>query len=199
MLAGQHAWTATKARAVEHVTSPETVRTPSGPRPDRPGRPYGATERLRAHFATLDPADAIRTAAQAKPGATPAELADELGIYGVHVTAVAVALVLGQQPPSVRLDRTDTSGNHPDTPDLPSGPQPLTGPDARPDASGYRPESIAEAVKHVARQGIKTEAATAEVSRLLGRQVKQETVLRYLRGLPRQDDTGIGRGGGGYA
>jgi hypothetical protein len=196
MLAGHQAWQATKARAVAHVTSPDGLRIPSG---SRPPKPHSATERLRQHFADLDPADAIRTAASARPDATPAELAEELGIYGVHVTPVAVALVLGQQPPSVRLDRADRSG--PDPGPIPPGqePMPLTGPDGHPDVPGYRPESIFDAVRHLASQGVtEPEAVATEASRLLGRQVKQETVRRYLASLPRRDE-GVGKGGGGYA
>jgi hypothetical protein len=196
-LAGSEAWQATKQRAVEHVTSPDAIRTPSG---SRPAKPASATERLRQHFATIDPADAIRTAASARPDATPAELAAELGIYGVHVTAVAVALVLDEQPPSVHLDRPDGSGSTPDP--VPAGPAPipLASPDGHPDASGYRPETIFDAVRHLASRGVTDpESVARQASRLLGRQVRQDTVRRYLATLPKQDDGGVGKGGGGYA
>ncbi|MFC9949215.1 conjugal transfer protein [Streptomyces prasinus] len=74
--------------------------------PARP-RPVSATEALRRHFEVLDPADAIRLAHQGRPDAPPAELAHLLGTYGVTVDPVAVALVLGQQPPEYDVHRVD--------------------------------------------------------------------------------------------
>lgn len=68
-----------------------------------------ATEVLRARFADMDPADAIRFAADARPDAPPAELAAILGTYDVHVDAVAVALVLGEQPAEYTVDRPDAA------------------------------------------------------------------------------------------
>ncbi|MER7967766.1 hypothetical protein ABTX35_01915 [Streptomyces sp. NPDC096080] len=77
-------------------------------RPDAPApRPQSATDVLRTRFATMDPAAAIRFAADARPDAAPAELATILGTYGVAVDPVAVALVLGQQPDEYRVDRPD--------------------------------------------------------------------------------------------
>ncbi|MFD5572249.1 hypothetical protein [Streptomyces cadmiisoli] len=84
---------------------------PSVSSAERP-RAVSATEVLRARFADMDPADAIRFAADARPDAPPAELAAILGTYDVHVDAVAVALVLGQQPPEYEVHR-------PDAPDAP--------------------------------------------------------------------------------
>ena len=75
-------------------------------------RPASATEVLRARFADMDPADAIRLAHDARPDAPPAELAHLLGTYGVPVDAVAVALVLGQRPPEYTVDRPDTPAHH---------------------------------------------------------------------------------------
>lgn len=72
-----------------------------------PLRSRTATEALREHFATLDPAKAIRLAAAGRPDAPPAELAHLLGTYGVPVDPVAVALVLGQQPPEYEVHRPD--------------------------------------------------------------------------------------------
>ncbi|MFG2307647.1 conjugal transfer protein [Streptomyces sp. NPDC048566] len=80
--------------------------------PAEPVRTTSATDVLRARFAEMDPADAIRLAADARPDAPPAELAHILGSYGVTVDAVAVALVLGEQPPEYAAHR-------PDTPDAP--------------------------------------------------------------------------------
>jgi hypothetical protein len=68
-----------------------------------------ATEVLRERFAEMDPADAIRLAADARPDAPPAELAHLLGTYGLPVDAVAVALVLGQQPPEYEVHRPDAA------------------------------------------------------------------------------------------
>jgi hypothetical protein len=190
LLAGEQAWAATKARAVAHVKGTEPVRTESGPRPDR-----SATAALRAHFADMDPSEAIRLAHSAKPGTPPAELAAELVSYGVHVTAVQVALVLGYQPPQVRIDRPDAPIPGPAAPVL-------TGPDLDPDASGPRPTTIIEAAQLVAARGITDKlAATAEISRLLGRDVDPETVRRYLNGKVKpgaRPADGVGQGGGGY-
>lgn len=72
----------------------------SAVQPTRQPRPASATEVLRARFADMDPADAIRLAHDARPDAPPAELAQLLATYGVPVDPVAVALILGQQPPS---------------------------------------------------------------------------------------------------
>jgi hypothetical protein len=74
--------------------------------PARP-RTTSATEVLRERFATMDPADAIRLAADARPDAPPAELAHVLGGYGVVVDAVAVALILGEQPDEYEVYRPD--------------------------------------------------------------------------------------------
>jgi len=74
---------------------------------ETPVRPASATEVLRARFAEMDPADAIRLAADARPDAPPVELAQLLGTYGVPVDPVAVALVLGQKPVEYTVDRPD--------------------------------------------------------------------------------------------
>ncbi|MFE9765097.1 hypothetical protein ACFYPC_11280 [Streptomyces sp. NPDC005808] len=72
-------------------------------------RPATATEVLRERFATMDPADAIRLAHDARPDARPAELASLLGTYGVPIDAVAVALVLGQKAPEYEVHRPDAA------------------------------------------------------------------------------------------
>lgn len=69
-----------------------------GVAPAEPVRTASATDVLRVRFATMDPADAIRFAAEARPDADAVELAAILGTYGVTVDPVAVALVLGEQP-----------------------------------------------------------------------------------------------------
>ncbi|WP_327319260.1 conjugal transfer protein [Streptomyces sp. NBC_01235] len=75
--------------------------------PGEPVRSASATDVLRARFADMDPADAIRFAHDARPDAPPAELAAILGTYDVHVDPVAVALVLGQQPAEYTVERPD--------------------------------------------------------------------------------------------
>ncbi|MFF9625425.1 hypothetical protein [Streptomyces griseosporeus] len=72
-------------------------------------RPVTATEALRAHFAEMDPADAIRLAHDARPDAPPAELAHLLTTYGLTVDPVAVALVLGTRPPEYEVTRPDAA------------------------------------------------------------------------------------------
>ncbi|MFR0351809.1 conjugal transfer protein [Streptomyces sediminimaris] len=95
------------ALASMYGTAPAT--TPA--QPTGQPRPASATEVLRARFADMDPADAIRLAHDARPDAPPAELAHLLGTYGLPVDAVAVALVLGQQPPEYTVDRPDTDAH----------------------------------------------------------------------------------------
>ncbi|GGV80439.1 hypothetical protein [Streptomyces thermoviolaceus] len=70
-------------------------------------RPTSATEVLRLRFAEMNPVDAIRLAADARPDASPGELAEVLGTYGLHVDAVAVALALSQQPAEYEVQRDD--------------------------------------------------------------------------------------------
>jgi hypothetical protein len=79
--------------------------------PSKPTRTASATEVLRARFADMDPADAIRLAHDARPDAPPAELAHLLGTYGVPVDPVAVALVLGEQPPEYTVERPDAAAH----------------------------------------------------------------------------------------
>lgn len=83
----------------------------AAPAIEAPARPRqtSATEVLRERFATMDPADAIHLAADARPDAGPAELAHVLGNYGVTVDAVAVAMVLGQQPAEYEVHRPDAA------------------------------------------------------------------------------------------
>ncbi|MGM9380319.1 conjugal transfer protein [Streptomyces antibioticus] len=82
-----------------------TPATPAVP----PARSASATDVLRARFAEMDPADAIRLAHDARPDAPPAELAHLLGTYGLPVDPVAVALVLGTRPPEYEVDRPDAA------------------------------------------------------------------------------------------
>ncbi|MGW7239716.1 conjugal transfer protein [Streptomyces sp. NPDC054813] len=84
-------------------------RSPKDLSPVEQPRKVSATEALRAHFADMDPADAIRFAADARPDADAVELAVVLGTYGLAVDPVAVALVLGQQPPEYTVERPDAA------------------------------------------------------------------------------------------
>ncbi|MFF7521305.1 hypothetical protein [Streptomyces pseudovenezuelae] len=86
---------------------------------DTTARPASATEVLRARFADMDPADAIRLAHDARPDAPPAELAQLLGTYGVPVDPVAVALVLGQEPAEYTVERP-AAGVAPQLSELPA-------------------------------------------------------------------------------
>ncbi|MFJ9374412.1 hypothetical protein [Streptomyces sp. NPDC101455] len=85
------------------ATAPE----PAATRPRPVSRSAVATDVLRERFAAMDSAEAIRVAADARPDADVVELADILSTYGVTVDPVAVALVLGQQPPEYTVDRPD--------------------------------------------------------------------------------------------
>ncbi|MEV6833625.1 conjugal transfer protein [Streptomyces sp. NPDC051133] len=72
-------------------------------------RSASATDAVRQHFADMDPVDAVRLAADARPDAGPVELASILGTYGVTVDPVAVALVLGEQAPEYTVERPDAA------------------------------------------------------------------------------------------
>ncbi|MEU4947706.1 hypothetical protein [Streptomyces lavendulae] len=109
LLATEDAWAATKKRAVTHVTSSASP----APQPHQPVD-RSASGVLRRTFADMDPADAIRFAHSATPTVPPAELAAELTSYGVHVSAVQVALVLGQTTARITLERDDA----PDAPQV---------------------------------------------------------------------------------
>lgn len=84
--------------------------TPAAQAPKAPSA-HSATAVLRDRFAEMDPADAIRLAHDARPDAPPVELASVLGAYGVSVDPVAVALVLGQQPPEHHVERADADAH----------------------------------------------------------------------------------------
>ncbi|WP_051135700.1 hypothetical protein [Streptomyces sp. 351MFTsu5.1] len=94
---------------------PQADARPAAPAP----RSASATDVLRARFATMDPAAAIRLAHEARPDAPPAEIATMLGTYGVPVDPVAVALVLGTRPAEYEVHRGDT-GDAPQVNALPA-------------------------------------------------------------------------------
>ncbi|MGW2366339.1 hypothetical protein ACWCZ5_12240 [Streptomyces sp. NPDC001667] len=164
------------------------------------GRNWTATDRLREHFATMEPAEAIRIAHESQPGLAPAELASLLVGYGVIVDAVQVALTLRGTPATITVDRPDPVRTDPDDL-LPADPQiELTRADM---LSGQRPESITEAVRQLVRRGVTDRGAVVSITQeLLGPDTNPDTVRRTLQ---REIDKGshpadgVGQGGGGYA
>ncbi|MFD9569972.1 DUF2637 domain-containing protein [Streptomyces sp. NPDC059982] len=174
LLATEDAWAATKQRAVTHVTGSAS----SPPQPHQPTR-HSASAVLREHFAGMDPAEAIRFAHSATPSVPPAELAAELTSYGVHVSAVQVALVLGHTPARITLERDDA----PDAPQV-RATTPLSKSDAIVDAaSALGPDAKAADI-------------VQRVKRVTGLQVDApyvRTVLSRKKPAP-----GVGKGGEGY-
>ncbi|WP_371643640.1 hypothetical protein [Streptomyces mirabilis] len=67
-------------------------------------------------FAEMDPADAIRLAADARPDAAPADLAHLLGTYGVPVDAVAAQEPKSRRVRPVRNPRYETPFSWPPLP-----------------------------------------------------------------------------------
>ncbi|MFI9235787.1 DUF2637 domain-containing protein [Streptomyces sp. NPDC053079] len=111
LLATEEAWKRTKDEVEAHVTRTDTARTPAG---QAPGKPRKASDALREHFAGMDPIEAIRVAHSAKPHIPPADLAAELGLYGLNVSAVQVALVLrGGTGHATTIHRADTTRDTP--------------------------------------------------------------------------------------
>lgn len=103
-LAPRLAGTTVRQRAIAHIMAePETTAPALASPPTR----HSATNVLRARFAEMDPADAIRVAHDAQPDMPPAELASLLITYGVIVDAVQVALVLHDQPERITVGRDD--------------------------------------------------------------------------------------------
>lgn len=173
LLAPVRAGRGVKARAVDHI---ENAGQPSGQRPDKSRT---ATDRLRDHFATMDPAEAIQIAHESQTGLPPAELAGLLRTYGVNVDAVQVALVLHGRPAEVTVERDpDLSGPGPDD-------EPAVDPRialARADMlSGQRPEGITEAVRELLKRGITDKAAVVSITRdVLGPDTNPDSVRRTL-------------------
>lgn len=80
------------------------------PEPDAPPvapalRSASATDAVRAYFADMDPVEAIRVAAAARPDSDVVDLAAILGTYGVPVDPVAVAMVLAHKPAEYTVER----------------------------------------------------------------------------------------------
>ncbi|MGA5130819.1 hypothetical protein ACPCTO_13520 [Streptomyces olivoreticuli] len=194
LLAPSTAGSKVREQALAHI---QGTGQPSGHGPDKT---WTATDRLREHFATLEPAEAIRIAHESQPGLPPAELASLLIGYGVIVDAVQVALVLRGTPAEFTLDRPDNAGPDPDTTLDPDPRIELTRADM---LSGQRPESITDAVRQLVRRGVTDKGAVVSITRdLLGPDTNPDTVRRTLQ---REIDKppgavhGVGQGGGGYA
>ncbi|MDG4531634.1 hypothetical protein [Streptomyces sp. AV19] len=203
LLAGEEAWAATKERAVTHVTN-----NPAAPS-QRPVKARTAAEALTEHFADVDPVEAIRTAHSAMPGTAPAELAAELGRYGIQVSAVDVALVLGHQPGTTTVHRPDPVRTAPVPLPTPEPRAPLTSADI---LSG-QPETVADAARQLIGLGItdKGKAVPLIVDALGLDSSRADSVRRtFDRQLGKHGATaadpgvqlpigGVGQGGGGYA
>ncbi|WP_367134466.1 MULTISPECIES: hypothetical protein [Streptomyces] len=207
LLATDEAWKRTKEQVQAHVAGAE--QTLPGPAAKKPRK---AADALREHFAGMDLVEAIRMAHSATPHVPPAKLAAELRLYGLAVSAVEVALVLGHQPPATTIERSDTVRTTPDTmPPLPPA-KPLTGADI---LSGSL-ESTAHAARQLIALGItdKVKAVPLLINALgLDEQRQRDSVRRAFereldklkeRAQPGAQqqlaiDDGIGQGGGGYA
>lgn len=173
LLAPARAGRGVKSRAVDHI---EHAGQPPAP---RPGKSWTATDRLREHFAAMDPAEAIEIAHESQPTLPPGDLAGLLRTYGVNVDAVQVALVLRKQPAKVTVERDPDLSGH--------GPEGLPDPDprialARADMlSGQRPEGITEAVRELVKRGITDKAAVVSITRdVLGPDTNPDSVRRTL-------------------
>lgn len=181
-LAPYQAAKSVQKQARQHIGDSQTSPPPAA----QPAR-HDAAEKLRQHFASMDPVELIQFASSALPGATPAEIAAQLKTYDISLSAMEVAYVLGHRPPVTTVERPDTVRTAPGAVPPVAGPAPLTSADCNPDRSGFRPELIKDAVQYVAAQGITDPAAaTAEVSHLMGKQVREDTVRRYISDLTKQ-------------
>ncbi|MFC8002938.1 conjugal transfer protein [Streptomyces olivaceus] len=169
--------------------APAAVEAPARP------RTASATEVLRVRFAEMDPADAIRFAADARPDAAPADLAHLLGTYGVAVDPVAVALVLSDRPAEYDVQRADTPAHQ-----QVNGPAPALEPVTLEAAiieaaSALGPDAKAKAiVEHVERHR-RLVVTEPYVRTALSRAAKKAAEAPDA---PVKRDEGIGQGGQGY-
>jgi hypothetical protein len=100
-LAHEQATTAVRERAIAHVTSGASpTHQPASPVERRDHRAV-----LRERFAKMDPADAVEIAADSHPHMDHTELAEMLATYGITVSPLDVAFILGRAVPTVILDR----------------------------------------------------------------------------------------------
>ncbi|MFF8412856.1 hypothetical protein [Streptomyces omiyaensis] len=103
-----------RTAALAHIQSTHADGQParSGQSGPSPAHALTATENgtdaVRAHPATVDQIEAIRTANRSQPSLSSADLAALLTSCGVPVDEVQVDIVLGRPGTTVHLDRTDT-------------------------------------------------------------------------------------------
>lgn len=140
-----------------------------------------AKEVLSRKLAAMGTEDAVHLVRDAHPDAPPAELAAILTNYGVHVTPVQVALILGQWPEQYEVHRPDT-----------------------PHATSLDPVTVEGAVVEAA-SVLGPDAKAREIAERILRERRLVVTEQYVRtalsrAAKRQDgDEGIGQGGGGYA
>lgn len=182
LLARAEAWKATKAGAVAHVEHGGAAVTQTVTTPER----HSASEVLRRRFAEMDPADAVRIAADAQPDLPPADLAALLVGYGVVVDAVQVALVLADTTPRITLERDDAPGGEGDAPQVGELP----------------PASLSGAIVNAA-AALGPDAKAADIARLIEMRHRITVDEGYVRtALSRENRRAggeVGQGGGGYA
>lgn len=167
-----------RTRAADHIDRAE-------PAPTKP-KDRSATAALRDHFASMDPAAAIRIAHESQPTLAPAELAGLLGTYGVTVDAVQVALVLGGQPPRVTVDRDDTNDAPDDAPQVGELPR------------GAKAVAIREAASLLGQDARAADVA-AEVAKRHRLTVDEPYVRTVLSRAKKQTQPEPEKGTGGYA
>lgn len=178
LLAPCRAWSMVRTRAADHIDRAE-------PAPTKP-KDRSATAALRDHFASMDPAAAIRIAHESQPTLAPAELAGLLGTYGVTVDAVQVALVLGGQPPRVTVDRDDTNDAPDDAPQVGELPR------------GAKAVAIREAASLLGQDARAADVA-AEVAKRHRLTVDEPYVRTVLSRAKKQTQPEPEKGTGGYA
>ncbi|MFG2683141.1 conjugal transfer protein [Streptomyces sp. NPDC048392] len=162
--------------------------------PARP-RSASATEVLRVRFAEMDPADAIRFAADARPDARPAELATVLGTYGVNVDPIVVALVLAERPPEYKVERADTPAHQQVTTPAPAL-EPVTLEAAVVEAaSALGPDAKAKAIVEQVERHRRLVVTEPYVRTALSRAAKR---AQEQPDAPVKRDEEIGQGGQGY-
>lgn len=185
LLARPQAWQATRAKAAAHVGAQGAVQPRAAER-------HTATEVLRARFAEMDPAEAIRIAHEAQPALPPAELAALLVTYGVIVDVVQVALVLGHRGPAVEVQRAepDAGDAHHDADQVGALPAPSKAAAILEAASRLGPDAPASDVAELVATHHGLTVAENYVRTVLSRQSK---------GAKKAGIEGVGQGGGGYA
>ncbi|RPE34943.1 hypothetical protein [Kitasatospora cineracea] len=162
LLASNEAAGAVKGRAVAHVTSGASP----AHQPASTAKRIDHRARLRAEFAAMDPADAIEIAASSHPRMSHAELAEMLTAYGIAVSTLDVALILGEAAvPTVTLDRVPRPAAA-QTPALDAQMRPNAAPNA-PQVTGLsKADAITAMAQHLG--GLNTPAAS--VASALARQ-----------------------------